>query len=92
MGDGSRLAIAILILFLAMVAFFFAFHPSGVANADGSPVKNPGEILQWLFGQFDTTVSPPSPTRETSGQGTGPVNGGSSNLTNVPGTNVGPVP
>jgi type II secretory pathway component PulC len=57
MGDGTRLAIAILILFLAMVAFFFAFHPSGVANANGQPVNNPNEILQWLFGQWDTTVS-----------------------------------
>lgn len=88
MGDGTRLAVAILILFLAMVAFFFAFHPNGVANADGSPVKNPADILQWLFGQWDTTVSG-SPSGTTPAAQTS-ADTNSANLTNVPGTNVGP--
>lgn len=99
MGDGARLAVAILILFLAMVAFFFAFHPSGVANADGTPVNNPAEILKWLFGQWDTTVtgSAASTNEQLKAKGTAPTGsantgGNSANLTNVPGTNVGPVP
>jgi hypothetical protein len=90
MGDGTRLAVAILILFLAMVAFFFAFHPSGVAKADGSPVDNPADILQWLFDQWDTT---------TTGGGSPPTAAAvqpntsvpSTDLTNVPGTNIGPL-
>lgn len=49
MGDGTRLAIAILMLFLAMVAFFFAFHPGGVQGA-----SDPDTMLQWLFGEFNT--------------------------------------
>jgi hypothetical protein len=91
MGDGTRLAVAILILFLAMVAFFFAFHPSGVANADGSPVNNPAEILQWLFGQWDTTVTAKAPTSENAPTPAS-VNTSvpSTNITNVPGTNAGP--
>ena len=51
MGDGTRLAIAILMMFLAMVAFFFAFHPGGVEN-----VKNPDTALQWLMGEFSKTA------------------------------------
>lgn len=52
MGGGSRLAIAILILFLAMVCFFFAFHPGGVQG-----VSDPNTMLQWLMGEFQNTAS-----------------------------------
>lgn len=52
MGDGTRLAIAIVMLFLAMVAFFFAFHPQGVTG-----VTNPKTALQWLETQFQNTTS-----------------------------------
>jgi hypothetical protein len=88
MGDGTRLAVAILILFLAMVAFFFAFHPAGV-ELNGQPVNNPAEILQWLFGQWDATTSgggSPAETPAVSPNTSVPSTG----LTNVPGTNIGP--
>lgn len=52
MGNGTRLALAIMILFLAMVAFFFAFHPQGVENVTDGP-----SALQWLMGEFDETSS-----------------------------------
>jgi len=52
MGNGTRLAIAILILFLAMVCFFFAFHPGGVQG-----VSDPDTMLQWLMGEFENTSS-----------------------------------
>jgi hypothetical protein len=60
MGDGTRLAIAIAVLFLAGVAFFFAFHPSGVAGA-----TNPDNALEWLMNEFQqtagvTATNPPS--------------------------------
>lgn len=51
MGDGTRLAIAILILFVAMVCFFFAFHPGGVQG-----VSDPNTMLQWLMGEFENTA------------------------------------
>jgi hypothetical protein len=53
MGDGTRLAIAILILFIAMVCFFFAFHPGGVQG-----VSDPQTMLQWLMGEFENTSNP----------------------------------
>lgn len=57
MGDATRLAIAILVLFLAGLAFFFAFHPNGVQNA-----TNPDNALDWLFTAFDATASGTSAT------------------------------
>lgn len=51
MEDGTRLAIAILMMFLSMICFFFAFHPGGVQN-----VTNPDTALQWLMGEFDKTA------------------------------------
>jgi hypothetical protein len=53
MGGGTRLAIAIAILFLAMVCFFFAFHPGGVQG-----VSDPDTMLQWLMGEFENTSNP----------------------------------
>jgi hypothetical protein len=47
MSDGTKLAIAILVMWLAMVAFFFAFHPGGVKD-----VSNPGQMLRWLADEF----------------------------------------
>jgi hypothetical protein len=49
---GTKLAIAIAILFLAMVCFFFAFHPGGVQG-----VSDPDTMLQWLMGEFQNTAS-----------------------------------
>jgi uncharacterized paraquat-inducible protein A len=57
MGDGARLALAIAMLFLAMVAFFFAFHPQGVTG-----VTNPVTALQWLETQFQNTAGGTSAT------------------------------
>jgi hypothetical protein len=50
MGDGTRLAIAILMLFLAMICFFFAFHPGGVQG-----VSDPDSMLNWLMQSVQTT-------------------------------------
>lgn len=69
MGDGTRLAIAIAILFLAGVAFFFAFHPSGVAGA-----TNPDNALEWLMNEFQATAGGTSgnPAGDAGGTGTSP--------------------
>lgn len=47
MNDGPKLAIAILVMWIALVFFFFAFHPGGVKN-----VSNPGQMLKWLVDEF----------------------------------------
>lgn len=47
MADGAKLAIAILVMWLSLVFFFFAFHPGGVKN-----VSNPGQMLRWLADEF----------------------------------------
>ena len=48
MSDAGRLAIAILIMMVAFIMYFFAFHPNGVEGAD-----NPIDALVWLMGQFN---------------------------------------
>jgi hypothetical protein len=52
MGNTTRLAVAIIILMAAMVAFFFAFHPGGVQG-----VSDPDTMLQWLMQSWDNTAS-----------------------------------
>lgn len=50
-SGATRFALGIMVLLGAMVLFFFAFHPGGVAF-NGANVSNPGQILQWLIQQF----------------------------------------
>jgi hypothetical protein len=47
MGDGTKLAVAILVMWLSLVFFFFAFHPGGVSG-----VSNPIQMLKWLIDEF----------------------------------------
>lgn len=48
----SKLAVGILVMFVAMVFFFFAFHPGGVAGPNGANVSNPAQMLQFLITEF----------------------------------------
>jgi hypothetical protein len=54
MGDGTRLALAIAMMFLAMLCFFVAFHPGGIQG-----VSDPDTMLEWLMGEFNNTASTP---------------------------------
>ena len=87
MGNGTRLAIAIMILFLAMVAFFFAFHPQGVENVTDGP-----SALQWLMGEFDETASGTAANANQSNAGATPAQttnpATSHDLTNTSSTNL----
>ena len=47
MSDGTKLAVAILVMWLALVFYFFTFHPGGVKG-----VSNPGQMLKWLVDEF----------------------------------------
>lgn len=68
MSDGTKLAMAILVMWLSLVFYFFAFHPGGVKN-----VSNPGQMLKWLVDEFtrlaggstSTTASLTSATNTT---------------------------
>ena len=60
MGDGGRLALAIVVFFAAMVFFFFAFHPGGVSD-----ISNPTQMLQWLFGEFNNITGATTTTDAT---------------------------
>jgi hypothetical protein len=51
-GDATKFAIAIAIIFAAMVCFFFAFHPGGVQG-----VSDPQSMLEWLSSEFQQTGS-----------------------------------
>jgi hypothetical protein len=51
MNGAAKFGLGILLIWLSMVAFFFAFHPNGVI-LNGEQVKNPVEALQWLIQEF----------------------------------------
>lgn len=69
MGDATRLGIAILVLFFAMVCFFFAFHPGGVQG-----VSDPDTMLQWLMGEYSTASMPQAATATPAQGGSGETN------------------
>jgi hypothetical protein len=48
MGGAAKFALGLLLIWLSMVCFFFAFHPNGVAG-----VSNPSDALKWLIGEFN---------------------------------------
>lgn len=48
-----KLALGILIFFLAMVAFFFAFHPNPNSDSkDTGMYKNPSDVLKDMITAF----------------------------------------
>jgi hypothetical protein len=46
---GVMLALALLLFWVAGIAFFFAFHPGGVHLSDGSDAQNPVDVLKFLL-------------------------------------------
>jgi len=70
MGDGTRLAIAILVFWIALVFFFFAFHPGGV-SLNGANVSNPGQMLKFLVDEFGKLAGGNSSTAAGSTSGAG---------------------
>jgi hypothetical protein len=87
-SDGTKLAIAILMLFLAGVGFFIAFHPNGLdLQSDNAP-----GILQWFMAEFEgaATGTPVSNTPDPAA--TSPANSalptGNAGTTLNPSTNI----
>lgn len=67
MSGGARLALGILLVTIGLGCFYFAFHPGGVANSDGTAVQNPHEALQWLTTEFANTANGTNSTSSSSG-------------------------
>lgn len=49
MNGATKLALGTLLMWLAGLAFFVAFHPNGVVMPDGKPAKNPADILKYMI-------------------------------------------
>jgi hypothetical protein len=49
MGKGVAGAFGLILLWLAFVAFFVAFHPGGIKLADGTPAQNPRDVVIYLI-------------------------------------------
>lgn len=72
---GVMLAFALILFWVAGVAFFTAFHPGGVQNEDGTPAQNPVDVLKWIITRL--------------GEGSGTTSSDTSTGTNVvPGVNA----
>jgi hypothetical protein len=50
MGEATRFAFGLIVMLGAMIFFFFAFHPNGVALTEQNPVG----ILKWLMDEFNS--------------------------------------
>ena len=69
-GSASKFALGLVMIWGAMVAFYFAFHPNGVSG-----VTNPATALQWLIKEFQHNTGTGSPTDASSGSAeNGPQN------------------
>jgi hypothetical protein len=51
MNGAAKFAFGIVLLWLAGLCFFLAFHPNGVV-LNGQKVSNPVDVLKWLIQEF----------------------------------------
>lgn len=49
MSKGVAGALGLILLWLAFVAFFVAFHPGGIKLADGTPAQNPRDVILYMI-------------------------------------------
>lgn len=67
MQTGTKVAAGFLLLWVAGMAFFAAFHPNGI-QVDGKPAGNPADVLRYLIQQVGGSAddgnseSGPTPT------------------------------
>jgi hypothetical protein len=48
-SKGVAGAFGLILLWMAFVAFFVAFHPGGIKLADGTPAQNPRDVILYLI-------------------------------------------
>jgi hypothetical protein len=49
-GEPTRFAVGLILLWFAALCLFFALHPGGVSS-----IKNPVDAIQWMIEQFNKT-------------------------------------
>lgn len=49
MGQGAAGALALVLIWVAFIAFFVAFHPGGLTLANGQSAQNPRDVILWLM-------------------------------------------
>jgi hypothetical protein len=58
---GVMLALALLLFWIAGVAFFVAFHPGGVTKDNGDSAQNPVDVLKFLLAKEGSGASQADP-------------------------------
>lgn len=53
MSKSALFALAVVLLWIAGVCFFVAFHPGGL-TVNGNPAQNPSDVLKYLIGIAST--------------------------------------
>jgi hypothetical protein len=53
LSKSALFAIAVVLLWVAGVCFFVAFHPGGL-SVNGNPAQNPADVLKYLMGVAST--------------------------------------
>lgn len=48
MGKGAAGALALLLMWIAFVCFFVAFHPGGI-EVNGHSAQNPRDVILWFM-------------------------------------------
>lgn len=74
-AKGVQLAAALLLLWLAGVAFFVAFHPGGIQMPGGESANNPVDVLKYLLTKGGEGAPGNQTQADTSG-GSGAANPG----------------
>lgn len=59
MGSGASGALALILLWLAFLCFFVAFHPGGI-QVNGHDAQNPKDVILWLMQRVTTGSEHPS--------------------------------
>lgn len=71
MGEGANGALGLLLMWIAFVCFFVAFHPGGL-EVNGHKAQNPVDVIIWLMQRIATGKSQAgaSATADTASDGT----------------------
>lgn len=69
MGKNAAGAFGLVLMWVAFVCLFFAFHPGGV-KINGHAAQNPRDVILWLMQRLATGQTPADTVSDTSGTGT----------------------
>jgi hypothetical protein len=61
---GVMLALALLLFWVAGLAFYTAFHPGGITKDNGDSAQNPVDVLKFLLAKEGSGASTPGDPNE----------------------------